>query len=155
MGSVGHPFHLNKCGWKGADRGIGFKFFAKNKKNILTEDRPGVIIRNMSNHQDKNIQKFAEIFKALSNPNRLKIFLRLISCCQPGTPATIKESVEPEGCACVGELGQDLGIVPSTISHHIKELRQAGLIRMERHGQKIECSMDPETLAALQGFFSQ
>ena len=119
----------------------------------MTEDGPVVIIRNMSNYQDKDIQKFAEIFKALSNPNRLKIFLRLISCCQPGTPTTIKESVEPEGCACVGELGQDLGIVPSTISHHIKELRQAGLIRMERHGQKIECSMDPETLAALQGFF--
>jgi len=109
----------------------------------------------MSNYQDKNIQKFAEIFKALSNPNRLKIFLRLISCCQPGTPATIKESVEAEGCACVGELGQDLNIVPSTISHHIKELRQAGLIRMERNGQKIECSMDPEALAAIQVFFSQ
>ena len=121
----------------------------------MTKARPVVIIRNMSNYQDKNIQKFAEIFKALSNPNRLKIFLRLISCCQPGTPATIKESVEAEGCACVGELGQDLNIVPSTISHHIKELRQAGLIRMERNGQKIECSMDPEALAAIQVFFSQ
>jgi len=120
----------------------------------LTEDRPVVIIRNMSNYQDEDIQKFAEIFKALSNPNRLKIFLRLISCCQPGALTTIKESVEPEGCACVCELGQDLGIVPSTISHHIKELRQAGLIRMERNGQKIECSMDPEALTALQGFFS-
>ncbi len=109
----------------------------------------------MSNYQDKEIEKFAEIFKALSNPNRLKIFLRLTSCCRPGNPATIKESVtEVEGCACVGELGQDLGIVPSTISHHIKELRRAGLIRVERNGQKIECSMDPEALAAIQVFFS-
>ena len=57
------------------------------------------------------------------------------------------------GCACVGELGQDLGIVASTISHHIKELRQAGLIRMERRGQKMECWIDPETLSALRDFF--
>jgi len=122
----------------------------------LTIDTPGVTIRNMSNYQDKDIQEFAEIFKALSNPNRLKIFLRLVSCCQPGNPATIKEGVaELEGCACVGDLGQDLGIVPSTISHHIKELRQAGLIRMERNGQKIECSMDPDALEAIQGFFSR
>jgi len=104
----------------------------------------------MSNYRDKNIEEFAEMFKALSNPNRLKIFLRLISCCQPGTHT----SIESEGCACVGELGQDLGIVPSTISHHIKELRRAGLIRMERRGQKIECWIDPDTIAALQGFFA-
>ena len=109
----------------------------------------------MSDYRDKNIEKFAEMFKALSNPNRLKIFLRLVSCCQPGTITSINSSIESEGCACVGELGQDLGIVPSTISHHIKELRRAGLIRMERRGQKIECWIDPETIAALQGFFSQ
>ncbi len=108
----------------------------------------------MSKYQDKNIEKFAEMFKALSNSNRLRIFLRLVSCCQPGTVTSIKSNADPEGCACVGELGQDLGIVPSTISHHIKELRRAGLIRMERRGQKIECSIDPETIAALQCFFS-
>jgi len=108
----------------------------------------------MSNYRDNNIEKFAEMFKALSNPNRLKIFLRLVSCCQPGTPTSINSSVEPEGCVCVGELGQDLGIVASTISHHIKELRRAGLIRMERRGQKIDCWIDPETIAVLQGFFS-
>ena len=107
----------------------------------------------MSNSRDINIEKFAEIFKALSNPNRLKIFLRLITCCQPGTVTSMNPETGTEGCACVGELGQDLDIVPSTISHHIKELRQAGLIRMERRGQKIECFVDPATLNALQGFF--
>ena len=110
----------------------------------------------MSNSPAKDIEKFADMFKALSNPHRLKIFLRLVSCCQPGTVTRIDDrfGAEAEGCACVGELGQDLGIVPSTISHHIKELRQAGLIRMERRGQKIECWVDPDTISALKGFFS-
>jgi len=108
----------------------------------------------MSKYRDKNIEEFAEIFKALSNPNRLKIFLRLISCCVPGTSINIESHIESEGCACVGELGQDLGIVPSTISHHIKELRRAGLIRVERQGQKIECMIDPDTFEALQSFFT-
>jgi ArsR family transcriptional regulator len=109
----------------------------------------------MSNHLSENIEKCAEMFKALSNPNRLKIFLRLMSCCVPSQTTQIGESIESasEGCACVGELGQDLGIVASTVSHHIKELRQAGLIRMERRGQKIECWIEPETMTALQGFF--
>ena len=124
-------------------------------KKPLTGNIFSVIFRNMSNYQDKKIEKFADMFKALSNPNRLKIFLNLISCCRPGTITAIKDKTDPERCACVGELGQELGIVPSTISHHIKELRQAGLIRMERRGQKIECSIDPETIAALQSFFSQ
>ena len=109
----------------------------------------------MSNYQQNDIAKFSEIFKALSNPNRLKIFLRLVSCCNPGTVTEINDTLGPESCACVGELGQDLGIGLSTISHHIKELRRAGLIRMERRGQKIECWVDPETIAALRGFFPQ
>ncbi len=108
----------------------------------------------MSNFQDKYIEEFAEMFKALSNPNRLKIFLHLVSCCQPGTCTSNNRNTESEGCACVGELGKDLGIVASTISHHIKELRRAGLIRIERRGQKVECWIDQETLSALQGFFT-
>ena len=108
----------------------------------------------MSNNQNKNIEKFAEIFKALSNPNRLRLFMRLVTCCQPGTVTRISADTEPEGCACVGELGKDLNIVASTISHHMKELRQAGLVRMERRGQRIECWIDPEIIANLQGFFS-
>jgi ArsR family transcriptional regulator len=103
----------------------------------------------MSNNKTGNVEKFSEIFKALSNPNRLKIFLRLVSCCMPGTVW----SMEPQESACVGDVAKDLEIVPSTVSHHIKELRQAGLIKMRRSGQKIECWVDPEVLKDLEGFF--
>ncbi len=108
------------------------------------------IFRHMSNSESIQIDRFAEVFKALSNPNRLKIFQRLASCCKPGTVSVI------DACetACVGDLGRELDIVASTVSHHIKELRQAGLIRTRRRGQKIECWIDPEVVAQLRNFFS-
>ena len=108
----------------------------------------------MSKIQNKNIEKFAEIFKALSNPNRLRLFMRLITCCKPGTVTSISTDTASQGCACVGELGKDLDIVASTISHHMKELRQSGLVLIERRGQRIDCWIDPETLADLQGFIT-
>ncbi len=107
-------------------------------------------IRYMLNYRNENLEKMAGMFKALSHPNRLRIFLRLISCCVPGTVHRLDE----EGSKYVGDLGRDLGIVPSTVSHHIKELRRAGLIRMERRGQKIECWVDSEVIKELAGFFS-
>ena len=84
----------------------------------------------MSNIRDEQIKEYAGKFKALSNPNRLKIFLRLVSmCCQTVTEDELEKEVNGKaaikGCACVGDIGQFLGIVPSTISHHLKELRQA------------------------------
>ena len=104
----------------------------------------------MSNNKNIQFDRFADIFKALSNPNRLKIFQRLASCCRPGTISVI------DACetACVGDLGRELDIVASTVSHHIKELRQAGLIRTRGRGQKIECWIDPEIVDQLRRFFS-
>ena len=107
-------------------------------------------IRIMPNYRNNDLEKLSHVFKALSNPNRLRIFLRLVSCCVPGTI----HSLDAEGSAYVGELGKDLGIVPSTVSHHIKELRQAGLIRVQRQGQKIECWVDPDVIKDLREFFS-
>ncbi len=104
----------------------------------------------MSNILIGNLQRFAAVFGALSNPNRLRIFLRLVSCCGPETPGLTEE----EATACVGELGKDLGIAPSTVSHHIKELHRSGLIRMERRGQRVACWVDRATLRDLSEFFS-
>ncbi len=104
----------------------------------------------MSNYNKTKIEQFADVFKALSNPNRLKIFQRLASCCKPGTVSV----VEANDTACVGDLGRELGIVPSTVSHHVKELRQAGLIQTRRRGQKIECWIDPGVVEQLKQFFT-
>ncbi|MHB8067771.1 MAG: ArsR/SmtB family transcription factor [Desulfobaccales bacterium] len=93
----------------------------------------------------------AEVFKALSNPNRLQIFLRLVSCCPPGTKCSASDDAVRR---CVGELGQDLEIDPSTVSHHLKELRRSGLIRMERRGKNILCWVDRETVLGLANLLS-
>lgn len=107
------------------------------------------IIRNMSNYLNNEIAELALSFKALSNPNRLKIFMQLLACCPPGTACSITEAQK----FCVSELGKDLDVAPSTLSHHIKELNQAGLLKMQRRGQHIDCWVDPEKVETLHDFF--
>lgn len=101
----------------------------------------------MSNN--RNIEQQACMFKALSNPNRLALFNRLMNCCKPGTKCTTDEAVR----FCVGELGEGLNIAPSTLSHHLKELHRAGLVCMERRGKNIECWLEPSVLTDLSNFF--
>jgi ArsR family transcriptional regulator len=93
-------------------------------------------------------QRFAEIFKALSNPHRLKIFMRLACSCAEGAACNSDDQI----CECVGVLGKDLGIAQSTVSHHLKELHRSGLIKMKRRGQSIECWVDTEILNELLAF---
>jgi len=92
---------------------------------------------------------YADIFKALSNPYRVKIFMRLVNGC------TEANSCDSDGqiCECVGALGKDLGIAGSTVSHHIKELNRSGLVKIKRHGQRTECSVDPAVIDLLLSFF--
>ena len=61
------------------------------------------------------------ILHALSDPNRAAIF------------ANIMTAGCVEACAAVSALG-DRVIPKSSLSNHIKVLREAGLIRSERHG---------------------
>lgn len=110
------------------------------------------MFRNMSNSRSLNETQIAAVLKALSNPNRLQIFRQLVHCCQHGVRCRPDaESVR----RCVGDLGRDLGLAPSTVSHHIKELRHAGLIRVERRGQNIHCWIDPDVVRSLADFFQE
>ena len=108
-------------------------------------------ISTMSNYRSVDTQQLSNIFKALSNPNRLAIFMRLTCCSTQETASTTDDQV----CACVGVIGKDLGIGPSTVSHHLKELHRAGLIKMKRRGQTVDCWIDPETVDKIALFFKQ
>jgi len=100
--------------------------------------------------ESADLEWLAGVFKALAHPHRLHIFLRLAaSCCPPNMPVTA------EGQLNVGALGEDLELAPSTVSHHIKELRQAGVIRVARDGQAIRCWVDPEVVQAIARFIHQ
>jgi len=103
----------------------------------------------MSKYSNDNLEQLALAFRALANPNRLHIYLRLRDCCTPGTECAVDEAA---GC-CVGELGDQLDIALSTLSHHMKELNRAGLVDTRRRGKQIHCSVNPQMVERLGQFF--
>ena len=95
-----------------------------------------------------NTDSLAEAFKALGHPHRLTMFLRLLGCCG-GRRVCVSEG---EFGACVGELGEGLGVGAPTLSHHLKDLRSAGLIETSRRGQMVECQASIDRLNELGAF---
>lgn len=87
----------------------------------------------------------AQIFKALSCEQRVKL-LELIQswqgideCCDGVRKAFTLAS-------------EELNISRSTLSHHFKELENAGLISCKRKGQAMECYVNEEVLAKIHNF---
>jgi ArsR family transcriptional regulator len=74
------------------------------------------------------LEELAEAFKALSDPTRLRL-VKLLS--------------EHEGALCVNALAHRLEVTQSAVSQHLRVLRQAGLVRGERHGTFVHYSLDP------------
>ncbi|MDI6104550.1 metalloregulator ArsR/SmtB family transcription factor [Actinoplanes sp. NEAU-A12] len=62
----------------------------------------------------------AGAFKALGDPVRLRLLSMIASA--------------PEGEICVCELGEAFPLTGPTISHHLRILREAGLVRGARRG---------------------
>jgi len=96
----------------------------------------------------------AAMFKALGDPTRLRIFEFLRSCC---CPVSVEETgdVRPVLGPTVGEVccsvtGADR--INSTISFHLKELRLAGLITVERRGKNMICGVNRDAVAALASY---
>jgi ArsR family transcriptional regulator len=83
------------------------------------------------------IEELAGIFKALSDPTRLRL-VKLLSECSPG---------ECKGAAlCVNALASKLGVSQSAVSQHLRVLRQVGLVRGVRQGYFVHYSLDRDRL---------
>jgi DNA-binding transcriptional ArsR family regulator len=68
-------------------------------------------------HPDRDEIELPAVLHALSDPHRLEIVRRL------------DEDTEPRPCGTFG-----FGISKSTMTHHFRTLREAGVIRQERQG---------------------
>ena len=85
----------------------------------------------------------ASLFRALSDPNRLAIY-ELIRERDDASIAELERSISA--------LASEFDISLSTVSHHIKELRRAGLVRCVKRGQTVYCEADPAALAEIERF---
>jgi len=79
-------------------------------------------------------------FAALAQESRLAIFRLLVEHA-------------PEGLA-VGVIGETLGVAPATLSFHLKELLNAGLVASRQAGRFIYYSPVLETVDRLVGFLT-
>ena len=78
-------------------------------------------------------EQLARLAKAIAHPARVAI-LRLL--------------VRHEGCI-VGDIVDELPLAQSTVSQHLKQLKQAGLIRGEVDGPRVCYCVEPGTVALL------
>ena len=98
-----------------------------------------------------NQEALAAIFKALGDPTRLQIF-EFLRCCDREVEIDEAGDCRPAGSLSVGEVCCRLDQAMSTVSHHLKELRLAGLIRTEKRGRWIYCSVNPASLELVREF---
>jgi ArsR family transcriptional regulator len=92
----------------------------------------------------------ARVFKALGDPTRLAIY-EIVR--EGADPREGRSSSEIENT--ISQIAARFDLTLSTVSHHIKELRGAGLIRCERRGQSIYCSTEPDVLEEIQSFLAK
>lgn len=83
---------------------------------------------------DAERERVVAAFKALGDPSRLEIF-RLLAA--QGEPV----------CAC--DVVDRFGLSQPTISHHLRTLREAGLVKVSRRGVWAWYEPDPQGLAWL------
>jgi ArsR family transcriptional regulator len=83
-------------------------------------------------------KKMAKVFKALSNSNRLELYLQIVKK---------HEMSYKTNCGClISDITKSFNIGAPTISHHLKELTNAELIFTERNGKYLEAKVNEELI---------
>ena len=87
---------------------------------------------------EEQITRYADMFSAMGTEPRLRILRLLLSA-------------HPDGMT-VGDIGAELGIAGSTLSHHLEKLKNEDLVSVRRESQYLWYSANAETLRELLGF---
>ena len=82
--------------------------------------------------------RYADMFAAMGTESRLRIMQLLLEA-------------HPQGLV-VGDIGSELDIPNSTLSHHLDKLKNEDLVRVRREGTFLWYSANTETLQELLGF---
>lgn len=88
-----------------------------------------------------NTKKAITMLSALAQEHRLAIFRLLVKQGKQGLPA--------------GEIGQRIGIRPTSTSFHLKELDRAGLISAKRSGRNIRYAFNAKAIGNLLIFLTE
>lgn len=86
------------------------------------------------------VERTAEVFKAIGHPVRLQILLLL------GQSA---------GPVCVCDIEQPFSIKQPTISHHLKVLREAGLVETEQRGTWVYYRLRTAAIRSIEDFLNR
>jgi ArsR family transcriptional regulator, arsenate/arsenite/antimonite-responsive transcriptional repressor len=84
------------------------------------------------------VTRYANMLSAMGTEPRLRIMRLLLSA-------------HPDGLV-VGEIGKELGILSSTLSHHLEKLKNEDLVTVRREGTFLWYSANTEALEELLGF---
>jgi len=91
-----------------------------------------------SQAQPEQAGRYADMFAAMGAEPRLRIMQLLLTA-------------HPQGLV-VGEIQSELGIPPSTLSHHLDKLRNENLVRVRREGSFLWYTANTEVLQELLTF---
>jgi ArsR family transcriptional regulator len=94
--------------------------------------------------KQSNIERY---FKALACEQRLRVFQIIRDGQAENGECT--GLMKAFSCAC-----DELDVSRSTVSHHLKELENAGLIDCSKHGQSVCCRVNEKALEAIRGFLA-
>jgi len=84
------------------------------------------------------VTRYADMFAAMGTESRLRIMQLLLEA-------------HPQGLV-VGDIGSELDIPNSTLSHHLDKLKNEDLVRVRREGTFLWYSANTEALQELLGF---
>ena len=92
----------------------------------------------MAKTSQPNVARYADMLAAMGTEPRLRIMRLLLAA-------------HPDGMI-VGDIGSELDISPSTLSHHLEKLKNEELVTVRREGTFLWCSANTKGLEELLGF---